>query len=158
MKRLLVVIAICLGTFVQAQQEISVDLADALVMRTFEVNYEYYLNEQSSVGLSALFNFNSESSDLNYNEDNMFTPYFRHYFTNNRMWNYFGEVFMGINSGKRFGVSYTDGALGVSVGAKYISKGGLTVSAIGGLGRNMFQSTSYEIVPRVGLNVGYRFK
>jgi len=157
MRKFLVAFAIFLGGFVQAQQEISIDLADALVMKTFEVNYEYYLNEQSSVGLSALFNFNEESSDLRYNEENMFTPYFRHYFTSNRMWNYFGEVFLGINSGERKDEEYTDGALGVCVGAKYISNGGLVVSALAGLGRNMFQESSYEIVPRAGLSVGYRF-
>ena len=97
----------------------------------------------------------------------MITPYFRHYFTNNRNWNYFGEFFVGINSGekqvdtrnnqKQF-EKYTDGAIGLSVGLKYISNGGFVISPLLGIGRNMFSDKSYEIVPRVGVNLGYRFK
>ena len=158
MKKIVLIIAVIAGSITaKAQQEISVDLADALILKTLELNYEYYLSDQSSVGLSALFNFNSRSADIRYNEDNMFTPYFRHYFSNSQNWDYFGEVNIGINSGKRRGVSYTDGALGVAVGAKYISDGGLVLSALGGIGRNMFSTTSYEFVPRLGFNIGYRF-
>lgn len=158
MKRILVLATILISSFTQAQQqEISIDLGDALVMKTLEVTYEYYLNNQSSLGISGLFNFNNASSDLRYNEDSMITPYFRHYFSTNSRWNYFGEIFLGINSGEKNGIEYTDGALGVSVGSKYVSNGGLSVSILGGLGRNMFTNQSYEIVPRFGLNVGYRF-
>lgn len=158
MKKTLVLITILICSLTQAQrQEVSIDLGDALVMKTLEVSYEYYLNDQSSIGISALFNFNNKTSDLRYNEDSMITPYFRHYFSNNSSWNYFGEIFLGINTGEKDTISYTDGALGVSVGSKYVSDGGLMVSILGGIGRNMFTSQSYEIVPRLGLNVGYRF-
>ena len=158
MKKLIVVLTILSVNFLQAQQEVSIDLADALVVKTLEVTYEYYIGEQSSVGASALFNFQGRSSDFRYNEDNMISPFFRHYFTSARNWNYFGEIFMGINSGKNDdGVSYTDGALGISVGTKYVSNGGFMVSVLGGLGRNFFTETAPEVVPRIGLNVGYRF-
>ena len=127
-------------------------------MKTLEVSYEHYIAAQSSVGISALFNFEGSTSDFRYNEDRMITPFFRHYFTNSRNWNYFGELFMGINSGKNDeNISYTDGALGVSVGSKYVSNGGFMVSVLGGLGRNMFTETSPVIVPRFGVNLGYRF-
>ncbi|TYP99959.1 uncharacterized protein DUF3575 [Tenacibaculum adriaticum] len=166
MKKNLIIFAVFLSSFVQAQQEVSVDLGDALVMKTLEVSYEYYLSDQSSVGLSGLFNFNGRNSDFRYKEENMVTPYFRHYFTTNSTWNYFGEIFMGINSGeeeiKMLGSpnqyeQYTDGALGVSIGSKYISNGGFVVSVLGGIGRNLFTDKSPAVVPRVGLNVGYRF-
>lgn len=167
MKRIVIMFALCWCSLLQAQQEVSVDLGDALAMKTLEVNYEYYLSEQSSLGVSGLFNFNGRTSDLRYHEDTMITPFFRHYFTANRSWNYFGEIFMGINSGKReFDIegstskelmSYTDGALGVSIGSKYISNGGFVLSVHAGIGRNMFSDISYEVVPRAGLNVGYRF-
>jgi hypothetical protein len=166
MKKIIAVLAIFMGSFAQAQQEVSIDLADALVMKTLELNYEHYLNDESSIGISALFNFEGRTADFRYNEDNMFTPYFRHYFTAARNWNYFGEIFLGINSGEeeieingapsQFN-EYTDGALGVAVGSKYVSNGGLVVSVLGGIGRNMFTDNSPTIVPRVGLNVGYRF-
>ncbi|MDY0780340.1 DUF3575 domain-containing protein [Tenacibaculum sp. IB213877] len=166
MKNFLVAVAIFASSIISAQQEITVDLADALAMKTLEVSYEYYLSDQSSVGISGLFNFEGRSSDFRYNEDNMITPYFRHYFTSSRNWNYFGEIFLGINSGKEeieldgapnVYENYTDGALGVAIGTKYISNGGFVVSVLGGIGRNMFTDKSPVVVPRVGLNLGYRF-
>jgi hypothetical protein len=40
---------------------------------------------------------------------------------------------------------------------KYIAKGGLVIDVFGGLGRNLFSSDSPVIVPRLGLNIGWRF-
>lgn len=165
MKKIVVAALLFASSLVNAQQEIKLDLADALVMKTIEVSYEYYLSDQSSVGLSALFNFEKVSADFRYNEKQMFTPYFRHYFTSNRNWNHFGEVFLGINTGeKEIDVAgakaykkYTDGALGLAVGTKYISNGGFVVGIYAGAARNMFAEDSYAVVPRAGVNVGYRF-
>jgi hypothetical protein len=167
MKKIILVVVLFVSSIINAQQEVKIDIADALVMKTLEVSYEYYLSEQSSIGMSALFNFEKRSSDFKYHEKQMFTPYFRHYFTNNRSWNYFGEIFLGINLGEREKdldgsdakdyEKYTDGALGVALGLKYISNGGFTVDIHGGAGRNMFTSESHSIVPRVGVNVGYQF-
>ena len=167
MKKILLIAVILISSVSQAQQEIKVDILDALALKTLEVSYEYYTSERSSVGTSVLYNFEKRSSDFRYNEKFMITPYFRHYFTNNSNWNYFGEIFLGINKGEKeidlIGSNvkkyedYTDGALGVALGSKYISSGGLIVDLYGGLGRNMFSSDSPSIVPRVGINVGYRF-
>ena len=44
-----------------------------------------------------------------------------------------------------------------AVGTKYISKSGLIIDAYAGLGRNLFGTDSPTIVPRAGLNVGWRF-
>ena len=167
MKKIFLIAAMCISSLSQAQQEVKVDLLDALAFKTLEVSYEYYTSERSSIGISALFNFEKRSADFSYNEKQMFTPFFRHYFTNNRNWNYFGEVFMGINNGERTidvegsnakkYKSDTDGALGIAIGSKYISSGGFIVDTYVGLGRNMFSSESRSIVPRVGINLGYRF-
>ncbi len=157
MKKLIVALVLFAGTFANAQQEVKIDIADGIILKTLELSYEYYISDQSSVGLSALFNFEKESADFRYNEDQMFTPYFRHYFTSNRNWNHFGEVFLGINSGTKDSKEYTDGAIGIAAGSKYVSNGGLVVGAYVGIGRNMFTSDSYAIVPRVGVNIGYRF-
>lgn len=167
MKKTLIIITFFFSLLVQAQQEIKVDLFDALALKTLELSYEHYIGDQSSVGIAALFNFEGRSSDFRYNEKEMFTPFFRHYFSDNQTWNYFGEVFFGINTGekevkvsgsdKKSYISYTDGALGISAGSKYISNGGFVIDIYGGLGRNMFTSKSNAIVLRVGLNVGYRF-
>ena len=159
MKKILLILTLFISSFGYSQQEIKINIANALVIKTLEVSYEHYLNEQSSVGISGLISFEKKTSDFRYNEDKMLTPYFRHYFTTDRVWNLFGEAFFGINSGYKevedSGVyeKFSDGALGVVIGSKYISNGGLVIDIYGGLGRNLFSSDSPIIVPRVGVNV-----
>lgn len=149
-----------------SQQELKIDVLDALAVKTLELSYEYYLSEENSIGVSTLFNFEKKSADFRYNEYQMVTPYFRHYFSTDRQWNIFGELFLGINSGYKRNESdggsdtftnYSDGAFGVSAGAKYFSGNGLVFSFHAGLGRNLFSTDSYIIVPRLGANIGWRF-
>ncbi|CAA0188509.1 DUF3575 domain-containing protein [Tenacibaculum maritimum] len=167
MKKIVILIAILGSSFAKAQQEVKADLFDALAYKTIEISYEYYIGDQSSVGASVLLNFEKRGAGFFvYNEHQMITPYFRHYFTASKNWNYFGEVFLGINTGeKEIKIDgkvidykdYTDGALGVAGGTKYISNGGFVIDIYAGLGRNMFSSSSPSVVPRVGVNLGYRF-
>jgi hypothetical protein len=166
MKKIVLLFTLFIGSLGFAQQEIKLDIADALVIRSLEFSYEKYLTGESSFGVSALFNLAKQSVDFRYNENMMITPYYRHYFTTNEQWNFFGEGFLGINSGKYRVVGssggqvnyekYTDGALGVAVGTKYIATGGLVIDFYGGVGRNLFGSNSPVLVPRIGLNVGWR--
>jgi len=166
MKKLLIVIAILTASFTQAQQEIKIDIFDALVLKTVEVSYEKYIDDTSSFGISALINFEKTNADFKYNEKRALTPYFRHYFTTENNWNFFGEGFFSLNFGEKemkvLGApstfeDYTDGALGVAVGLKYVSEGGFTVDVYGGAGRNLFSDNSPIVVPRAGVNVGWRF-
>lgn len=165
MKKIFLAFALLFSTISYAQQEVRVDLIDALALKTLEVSYEYYISDVSAVGVSGLFNFEGEASDFRYNEDQMITPYFRHYFTTEAKWNFFGEGWFGLNFGKKeinnggnlTTKDYTDGALGVSIGTKYTTEGGLVIDVHGGLGRNLFGSDSPTIVPRVGVGIGYRF-
>ena len=165
MKKILFVVALFSSLSIISQQELRLDITDALALKTLEVSFEHYTSEKSSVGISALFNFEGRSSDFRYNEDRMITPYFRHYFSENGNWNFFGELFFGINTGEKevnnnnvtTFIDYTDGALGIAVGTKYISEGGFILDIHGGLGRNLFGSDSPIIVPRVGAGSGYRF-
>lgn len=165
MKKVLLAFTLLISSLGFAQQEIKLDVADALVIRSLEFSYESYLTEDSSFGVSALFNLAKQDVKFRYNENTMITPYYRHYFSTNEQWNFFGEGFIGINSGKTesvkdsgiYDVKYTDGALGVAVGTKYIANGGLVIDLYGGVGRNLFGSDSPILVPRVGLNVGWRF-
>lgn len=165
MKKIFLAITILISSYGFSQQEIKLDIADALIIRSLEFSYEKYLTEESSIGVSALFNLTKQGVGFRYNENTMITPYYRHYFTTNAQWNFFGEGFLGINSGKKetiknsgdYDIKYTDGALGVAIGMKCIAKGGLVIDVYGGLGRNLFGSDSPVIVPRIGLNVGWRF-
>jgi hypothetical protein len=166
MRKILVTIAIVSASFAQAQQEIKLDIFDALALKTIQISYERYLDEQSSVGISGMLNFEKNSADFRYNEKRAITPFFRHYFTTDSQWNFFGEAFFSFNFGEEeIGVSggpsiyedYTDGALGIAVGTKYISEKGFTIDIYGGVGRNLFSDNSPIIVPRVGVNLGWRF-
>ena len=165
MKKILLVLGLAFTSLGYSQQEIKLDLGDALVIRSLEFSYENYFSEDSSFGISALFNLAKQDVSFRYNENVMITPYYRHYFTADEKWNFFGEGFVGINSGKIesiedsgvYDVKYTDGALGIAVGTKYVASGGLVIDLYGGLGRNLFGTDSPVLVPRLGLNVGWRF-
>lgn len=165
MKKLLLAFALLVSSLGYSQQEIKIDVADAIIVKSLEFSYESYLSENSSVGLSAFFNIAKQEASFRYNENVMITPYYRHYFTTNEQWNLFGEAFVGINSGKTESVKdsgvyddkYTDGALGVAVGTKYVASGGFIIDVYAGIGRNLFGTNSPTVVPRLGVNIGWRF-
>jgi hypothetical protein len=166
MKKILFTIAVITASFTQAQQELKLDIFDALALKTIEITYERYIDEQSSFGISGLINFEKNSADFRYNEKRAITPFFRHYFTMDSQWNFFGEGFFSLNFGEKehelieepsIYEDYTDGALGIAAGAKYISGKGMTVTLLAGAGRNFFSDNSPAVVPRIGVNVGWRF-
>jgi hypothetical protein len=165
MKKIVLLCSLLVSSFGFSQQEIKLNIANALVIRSLEISYEKQLSIENSFGISALFNLVEQEADFRYNENIMITPYFRHYFSAELQWNFFGEVFIGINSGKKetvensnnFNFEYTDAALGIAVGTKYTSKGGLIIDIYAGIGRNLFLSDSPILVPRGGLNIGWKF-
>ncbi len=172
MKRILVAF-LFVGTFAHAQHEVKFDVTDALIVKTLEASYEFYLNKESSIGVSFLKSFSKDEEKFRYNEEIMFTPYFRYYIPEEIMpiadnLNLFGEIFLGINGGRKHKgqdkdkkdiyKDYTDGALGIGGGIKYVSELGFVFEGHVGLGRNLFSGDdSYLLVPRIGLCVGYRF-
>ena len=166
MKKILLITSIFVCTISLAQQEVKLNIANALVLKTIDISYEYYLSKDTSIGISGLYNFEQKSADFRYNEESMVTPYLRHYFTSDRVWNLFGEGFFGIGTGyKKIEIAdepdiyqkYSDSALGISFGAKYISESGFLVDVYGGIGRNLFNANSPILAPRLGVNVGWKF-
>jgi hypothetical protein len=165
MKRIALILAFLTTGILSAQEELKINITDALALKTVTVSYEHYIDNQTSLGVSGLFNFEDDSSDFRYNEDVAITPFVRHYFSTESLWNFFGELFLAYNTGDQntvvngFPVSdnYSDGALGLAIGYKYVSPGGFTVDIHGGLGRNLFSKESPRVVPRVGVNIGYQF-
>jgi len=166
MKKIIFVFIVFISSYNYAQQELKLDIADAIILKTIEFSYENYITDQTSFGASILYSFEEKKSDFRYNEQFMFTPYVRHYFTAYENWNLFGEGFLGISTGykeielddaQNIYEDYSDGALGIAFGTKYVAKGGLVIDIYGGLGRNLFSSNSPVIVPRIGVNVGWRF-
>jgi hypothetical protein len=165
MKKIVLICSFLVSSFGFSQHELKLNIANTLVIRSLDISYENQLSIENSLGISVLFNLVEQEKDFRYNENIMITPYFRHYFTADQQWNLFGEVFIGINSGKKetvkssnnFNLEYTDAALGVAVGTKYTSKSGLIVDIYAGIGRNLFLSDSPILVPRCGLNIGWKF-
>lgn len=165
MKKIVLICSFLVSSFGFSQHELKLNIANALVIRSLDVSYEKQISSENSFGISALFNLVEQKTDFRYNENIMITPYFRHYFTADQQWNFFGEVFIGVNSGKKetvessnnFNLEYTDAALGIAVGTKYTSKSGLIIDIYAGVGRNLFLSDSPIIVPRGGLNIGWKF-
>ena len=165
MKKIVLIIGLLVSSLGYSQQELKLDIGDALAIRSLEFSYENYITVENSFGFSLAFNLSKQDAEFRYNENIMITPYFRHYFTTESQWNFFGEGFVGLNSGKKetnkdsgiYDLKYTDAALGVAVGTKYVSQSGLLVDIYIGAGRNLFGSDSPIFVPRVGVNVGWRF-
>ena len=54
-------------------------------------------------------------------------------------------------------VEYTDVAIGVGVGGKFVAKKGFLLDLSFGFGRNMFNRDSPDLVVVPNINVGYRF-
>ena len=72
MKKKLFGLLLCFCASSYAQDEIKVNITDALALKTLTLSYEHYATERTSVGLSGLFNFEDESSNFRYKEDQMY--------------------------------------------------------------------------------------
>ena len=146
--------------------EIKIDILDIIAIRALDITYEHNINEESSVGLSALFNLEKESADFRYNEEFVLTPYYRHYFSIKNNVKMFGDFYGALNTGnipeRKLEVgddnTYTDFAAGLGVGVKYTSESGFVVDVHVGAARNLFNTDySREVVPRVGISLGKQF-
>lgn len=143
-----------------------------LVIGSFEVSYEYLLNEESGVGISVFLPFDDDiKDDLNY----YVSPYYRFYFGNKYAAGFFLEGFGMLNSTNWYTLeqqgelnpvfverkeTITDFALGIGLGGKWITKRGLLGEVNFGIGRNLFNSNDFEdndFVGKIAITVGYRF-
>lgn len=136
-----------------------------LVLGLPEVSYEYIINEESAVGISAAF-----SVEENMGLDFMMTPYYRIYFGKKPAAGFFLEGNAAVFSEREvFGI-YDNGnyyeeedkafgaGLGLGIGAKFMTKSGWIGEILGGLGRNFIEKDRIsEIYPRFGITLGKRF-
>jgi len=169
MKKLVFIIVLFFSFKVNAQEhEVKLDVLDLAVFKSLDITYQYIINEESAVGLSALKNLSNTDNIFNYREDFVITPFYRQYFDFSGLDNVYGEAFFAINSGRDFQdtnndgvdetIKYTDGAFGLVVGKSYISPRGFVLDLYAGLGRNLFEAKgSPSLVPRFGINTGFRF-
>ena len=173
MKKVIILVFLCVTTISFAQDkekeypqdkdkkhEVKVNVLTLVAGPWIDASYERLIDEESSYGLSATYNTNTDESDLNY----AITPYYRRYFSGKFARGFFVEGFGALFSARNYyGFSSnneefeTGFALGVSVGGKFVSKKGFTTELLLGVGRNLVRDSNYEGFPRIGISVGYRF-
>ena len=167
MKKTIILILFALVFKISSAQtnEIKVDIFDILALLALDISFEHNLNTESSIGISALFNFAKPDMSFRYDQEFALTPYYRQTFLRRGNVNYFGEFFGSINSGNKTSdlsdgedSKYTDFALGVGFGLKYVTVNGFVADIHAGIGRNLFNiDYSADIVPRVGISIGKEF-
>ena len=154
------------------KNEVKINAFNLIAFSFLDLQYEYLLNEEASFGVSILFNVGEDDDFLDEFRQFSFTPYYRQYFSNRYAKGFFVEGFGMLNSGDTElfdfitdeagnppqNTSYTDFALGISVGGKFVTKRGFIAEIYTGIGRNLLNSDfAPEIVTRGGISLGYRF-
>ncbi len=147
---------------VEKNNEIHFNAFNLIALKWLDVSYEHILNEESSVGISLLTNLDEEYA---YFRHYSVTPYYRHFFSKGYAKGFFMEAFSMLNSGEsNYGYygsntngEFTDLAFGISVGGKFLTKGGFIGEVYAGVGRNLFDENAVEVVSRGGISFGYRF-
>lgn len=144
--------------------EVKFNIGHFLATSTVEGSYEYFLNEDTSIG-GTLY-FNGDATD--YNGSFGIGPNLRAYFGYNPRSGFFAEAFGLYYTGENEDLTETLGsrnsdygtaALGLGLGTKWTTRSErFTIEINGGLGRNInpedFQNS---FIYRAGLSLGFRF-
>ncbi len=155
------------------KSELKLNATNLILFSYLDGAYEHLINEESSFGVSLLISL-SDDEILDEYRTFSITPYYRQYFSKKYAKGFFVEGFGMLNSGDdlsefiTFGESgevisssngsYTDFALGISVGGKFVTPRGFVVDLYLGIGRNLLNTDfSPELVGRGGVTLGYRF-
>lgn len=134
-----------------------------------EIGYAFILNDESTIGVDLLISIKDDVEPFF-----ALTPNYRFYFGKKRASGFFAETFAMLNTTESVQVDAysqipgtgigmggdnkeTDLALGVSVGGKFLTKKGFLFEIYAGLGRNLFNNRSLEMIPRLGVSFGKRF-
>lgn len=137
-----------------------------LILGNINLTYENFLNDESSIGGSFSVPFDDFVDwDLNFSA----TGFYRFHFGDGYADGFYAEGFGMFNNyderldspDGKISEDVSDFAIGVGGGYKLVSKGGVTLEANLGIGRNLFNygkdGRTYNFVPRGGIHVGYRF-
>lgn len=166
----------CFSVFAQENEmsnnELKINMSNLIGFKWLDVGYERILNEESSIGAGLLFSLDSSSEGLDEYRTFSLTPYYRHFFSDKYAEGFFVEAFTMVHSGEEeiyypnnggidgFYVDekYTDFAVGISVGAKWVTPRGFVAEIYAGIGRDMLGNSDIEVVGRGGVSIGYRFQ
>ena len=152
------------------QNELKLNMSNLIGFKWLDIGYERVINEEATFGVSTLFSLDSESEGVDEYRTFSLTPYYRHFFSNKYAAGFFVEAFTMLHSGKDeyyysnngpydsyVEEKYTDLAVGISVGGKWVSNRGFVAEIYAGIGRDMLNKSDIEIVGRGGVSIGYRF-
>jgi len=152
------------------KNELKVNMTNLIGFKWADFAYERVINEESTFGASVLFALdNDDDSGLDEIRKFSLTPYYRHFFSKKYAQGFFVEGFGMIHSGEdeffvddinggRFTEqNYIDFAIGVSAGAKFVTKRGFVAEIYLGIGRDLLGKSEIEVVSRGGIALGYRF-
>jgi hypothetical protein len=155
------------------RDEVKFGLFNLVAFKYLDGSYERVIDEESSFGVAGLINLGADYDTFDYRREFSITPYYRRYFSKGYAKGFFVEGFGMLNqssdefysSFNEFGQpngfaieKFTDIAIGVSLGGKFISKRGFVAEVYGGLGRNLLNSNNpVEVVGRGGISLGFRF-
>ncbi len=164
---------------INKKHELKLSPTSLIILSSFDISYEYLINEYSSFGVSLFYNFNNPNDDFYFLKKFSLTPYYRWFFSEKRATRgFFVEAFSMLNNYKdEYYYDYdnidgdyyyntktkkqTDFALGISVGGKFVTKKGFVAEVFLGVGRNLFNKDNSvldtSIIGRGGISLGYRF-
>lgn len=150
-----------LENFPQRKNELKLDVA-YLLGATLKAEYEYLINDWSSVGVSAFHNFNSGNPSFR----TQVLGIYRLYFGKEPATGFFLEGNIGLVSGYWYRYAwwhysyeqYTAGGVGIALGWKwYIPRSGIVLDIFLGGGRLLGDNDYTRSYPRMGIAVGKRF-
>ncbi|MGK0421715.1 MAG: hypothetical protein ACJAVE_000064 [Polaribacter sp.] len=159
--------------------ELKINAFNLITFAALDLSYERLINEDSSFGMAVFYNFSDYAdTDIAFPKKFSITPYYRWFFSENKYARgFFIEGFGMLNTYQDIYYNYdsyqssskiekqTGFALGISVGGKFITKGGFTTEVLLGVGRNLIKGKSNDdydffennIIGRFGISLGYRF-
>jgi hypothetical protein len=162
--------------------ELKINAFNLITFAALDISYEKLINDDSSYGVAIFYNFSDDTdTDIAFPKKFSVTPYYRWFFSENKYARgFFVEGFGMLNTYQEYFRNYdnydynnnydrvetqTGFALGISVGGKFITKGGFTTEVLLGVGRNLIKEKSDDnynlfennIVGRFGISLGYRF-
>ena len=143
--------------------EVRFNMGLFLATTTIEGSYEYFINGDTSIGLTAYF----DNDKTDFNGDFGIGPNFRAYFGYGYASGFFAEAFGLYYTGQEeisrdfagpIDVGYDTFALGLGIGGKWVTRSQrITFEINGGFGRNVnpedFQD---DFMYRLGLSIGFR--
>ena len=163
------------NNYSEMNNELKLNMSNLIGFKWLDVGYERILNEESSIGFGTLVSLDTSIDGLDEYRTFSLTPYYRHFFSNKYAQGFFVEAFTMIHSGKfddyyyddyyydNYDPSlkdhkYTDLAVGISVGGKWVTRRGFVAEIYAGIGRDMLDNSDIEVVGRGGVSIGYRFQ